>query len=269
MNVNDKPYFKGVHFKEVFNKEFSAIHFEEKSKKEIMFIVSSLAPKAVSSVKNLVPGIETAYHCYVNGFIILVWTTYVESMNMLRPNDNGWVLIIDPRNPELFYSFPLNRTKHYIANLVTTARVYREVAIHWPTCTCCKEKMFWSKVMSDDFEVIDEQFHNRIVVCKNELCENYYLDINFPVTQIALPVEKDRKFFAKPFERNQRIRTKNRVHGTQTIPRRLIRFFKKLGINLPVKKKTYSVYNDTEYEKQQKGKFLYNEEVPDDVNYHD
>ncbi len=144
-----------------------------------------------------------------------------------------------------------------------TADVYRIVTVNLKSCECCGHKLSWSLISSDNYEEIDEHFHDRTLVCVNRECEQYDVDTKLLITDMPLPDKKDQSFFAKPFVRSRKLRKKNQLRGKLTIPRRLIRFFAKLGLKL---QKKYPAYNDLEYEKQQKGKVhLYNEEAINDL----
>jgi hypothetical protein len=265
-NVNERPYFQNIDVRKTLEEGFSLIQFKEKPRAEIIENLKKLKSAGLINFRKMSKGIEKAYQSEADSFLIIAWTSYEEGF---REHDQAWVLIIDHRNKSPFFSFPINRSQGFFARLFATARVYRERAIHWDACTCCNQKLFWSRIQSDDFEVIDEQFHNRTLVCGNKQCQQYGIDTGVLVTEMKMPNESDRKYFAAPFERAQKTRKRNRIEGKQTIPRRLIRFWSKLGIKLPRTAVPNTIYSDTDYERIQKGKFIYNEEFPDDENYNE
>lgn len=266
-SIEEHPCVKGKNVPELLEKGFSEIGFTLKSVKEIIRDLELLKSKGVSYFRKVSKGMEMGYQAKVNDFMIVAWTSYIFSQGIFRPDDQMWVLIIDLRTDDPFFSFPMNRIGDFLSRLFNTARVYRSVAEHWPHCSQCKSRLFWSKIQSNNFEVIDEEFHNRSLVCGNKDCSEYRIDTKLYVTDIQLPNAADQKFFVGPFKRSQKTRHRNRIKRKGTIPRRLIRYWTKLGIKLETKN---AVYHDLDWEKKQKGKVhLYNEEAIEDLLYYD
>ncbi|MDB5254936.1 MAG: hypothetical protein JWL92_312 [Candidatus Nomurabacteria bacterium] len=251
----------------ILNEGFSNISFHLKPLSQVIQRLEALKSAGLSYFRKVSKGIEACYEAEIEGYIIVVWTSYLASKKIFREDDQIWILIIDHRNKDPFFSFPINRYGDFYTRMFNTGRVYKVVAKNMVQCKHCDHKLSWTPIRSDDFEEIDEHFHDRTLICINKNCEEYRVDTKMLITDMPLPSEKDRKFFAAPFVRSRLLRKKNQIEGKQTIPRRLIRYFSNLGIKLP--RKT-DAYTDLEHEKQQKGKVhLYNEEAIESLLYHD
>jgi hypothetical protein len=268
-HVNERPEVVAGVVEEIFEEGFSNIAFHLKPVAKIIARMVMLKSAGLPYFRQLTKekGIESCYEAEIEGYLIIVWTSYLPSTKLFREHDNIWVLIIDHRNKDPFFSFPINRRGDFYTRMFDTARVSKVVAENMMRCPHCTHRLSWSLIRSNDFEEIDEKFHDRTLVCVNKECEEYDIDTKVLITDMPLPSEKDRRFFAKPFVRSRKLRRKNQIEGKGTIPRRLIRFFTNLGIKLPRKR---DVYPDLEYEKQAKGKTtFYNEEAIEDLRYYD
>lgn len=114
------------------------------SAREVVDWVESIpATEPLSRYKQSQTGIETGYK-YANPKSpadVVIWTTYVAGNQQARESDAGWVLLIErtTRKP-IFFSFPIHRTKNFLATLTRYIEVFIELADNWPApCPKCSQ----------------------------------------------------------------------------------------------------------------------------------
>ena len=81
-------------------------------------------------------GREAGFIFAANGYQVVVWTTFVESVQAARPQDAGWVLI-KQGDRVLYFARPLHRTENFLRNLLLAAAIARVRVLHRPLCPTC------------------------------------------------------------------------------------------------------------------------------------
>lgn len=116
------------------------------SVREVVDWVESIpATEPLSRYKQSQTGMETGYK-YTNPkspVDVVIWTTYVAGNQQARQSDAGWVLLIEraTRKP-IFFSFPIHRTKNFLATLTRYIEVFIELADNWPApCAKCSSTL--------------------------------------------------------------------------------------------------------------------------------
>jgi len=81
-------------------------------------------------------GPEVGYVRYFdNGKSVIVWATYSEALGGAITSDEGWVAIVDEKNPEPFFLFPARRSSgNYFENLKSRVNAALDVVQVWPKC---------------------------------------------------------------------------------------------------------------------------------------
>lgn len=110
--------------------------FRKRSRKEFRSDFRRLEPKPPSPR----PGREAGFTFSANGYEVVVWTTFVESAQVARNRDAGWVLIKEG-DEVLYFSRPIHRTKHFLHNLLLQASIARARVLHRPLCPDCSASM--------------------------------------------------------------------------------------------------------------------------------
>ena len=112
--------------------------FKPRKIKKIKSDFRHLEPKPRKPGK--VTGFEAGFYFFVNGLLVIVWTTFVISAQQAHPSDAGWVLIVQG-GKAVYYSRPIYRTKGFLYNLLLLAAIARQRIIHRPHCPDCGKFM--------------------------------------------------------------------------------------------------------------------------------
>ncbi len=236
MDVNER--FKGIDVGAEWFRLLTEIGFRRMTRKEILAHIKRSSKKYpakyLASVRKMSEGAEEGYVCEVNNFTIIVWTSWMPSKQRFKIRDKIWpAVLLDPRNPDPFFAMPLHRVKGCIERTVRTARVYKEKVQKWPVCPECGKMFFWQELFTYtecEEEIANEQFPLRYVLCKNPKCGTFGDKPTMFITDIVLEDKKDNKFFAAPFKRYAKMRSKNIEKGIFRLPRRQWGWMHKHGI---------------------------------------
>ncbi len=79
---------------------------------------------------------EVGFIFRTKGLTVIVWTSYIESMEQARDSDNGWVLI-KRGNEVLYFSHPMNRTENFLYRLRLCAAIAQVRIQNRPQCPEC------------------------------------------------------------------------------------------------------------------------------------
>ncbi|MES2224386.1 MAG: hypothetical protein V4478_00190 [Patescibacteria group bacterium] len=218
--------FKGIDVGAEWFRLLTEIGFRRMTRKEILAHIKRSSKKYpakyLESVRKMSEGAEEGYACEVNNFTIIVWTSWMPSKQRFKIRDKIWpAVLLDPRNPDPFFAIPLHRVKGCIERTVRTARVYKEKVQKWQEVYTYPDS---------EMEIANEQFPLRYLLCKNPQCSMNGQKPTMLITDIALDDEEDNQFFAAPFKRYAKMRTRNIAKNIFVLPRRLWSWMHKHGV---------------------------------------
>ncbi|MBY0328532.1 hypothetical protein K2Q02_00325 [Patescibacteria group bacterium] len=178
-------------------------------------------------------GIETGYQYQKNGMHLIVWPTYSGTIGGPKESDQGWILIIDPRNEELFFAIPMRRRKafKFIERFFASTQAYVELLDKWPKCPVCGNDLYVGSYKKEQ---------GMYAFSCNGIHKNKPW---FRITECDFLSPTSQRAIANPFILYQKYLLQNKQKGDFHVPRRLLTFLQRNGIPAP------TVYwSDTQYE---------------------
>lgn len=86
------------------------------------------------------PGREVGFIFEANGYIVVVWTSFILEEGTARKTDAGHVMI-KGGDTVLYHFHPTHRTKNFLSNMLIKANIAKERALCRPLCPKCHAYM--------------------------------------------------------------------------------------------------------------------------------